>query len=84
MFYVYALKSKLNGDLYIGQTEDLKNRYTLHNAGKVKATQAYIPWVLVYYEAYKSKDDITRREIELKIHAAKNKLKKQIKNSLKI
>ena len=82
MHYVYALKSKINGDLYIGCTEDLRNRYALHNEGKIRSTHAYKPWVLVYYEAYGSKVDATMREVELKIHATKNKLKEQIRNSL--
>ncbi len=54
----------------------------MHNDGKVKSTKAYRKWILVYYEAYRAKEDATKREVKLKIHAAKNKLKEQIKNSL--
>ncbi len=82
MFYVYVLKSKLNGDIYVGFTEDLRRRLKLHNSKRVKSTRGYVPWVLIYYEAYASKSDATRREKELKLHAAKEKLLEQIKVSI--
>lgn len=82
MHYVYILKSKINGDIYVGFSNDLKTRFGQHNSGKVKSTQAYKPWILVYYEAYLDKKDATSREKQLKNHAAKNVLKIQIKNSI--
>lgn len=54
MYFVYILKSKKIGQLYVGYTPDLKRRLTRHNAGKVKSTKAYIPWVLVYYSAFEN------------------------------
>ncbi len=84
MFYVYVLLSTINKDIYIGFTEDLKNRFLLHNEGKVKSTKAYKPWILVYYEAYKSKKDVTKREKELKLHKAKDFLLAHLQYSLKI
>jgi len=83
MFYVYALLSKINNDLYIGSTEDLKNRYKLHNLGKVKSTKAYKPWNLVYYEAYRNKKDATMRERDLKNHVIKKELISRLKYSIK-
>lgn len=62
MFYVYSLKSLLNGDLYIGFSKDLKTRFKTHNDRKVKSTKTYVPWELIYYEAYKNKKDATQRE----------------------
>ncbi|MGH9987237.1 MAG: GIY-YIG nuclease family protein, partial [Nitrososphaeraceae archaeon] len=46
-FYVYILKSQINGDLYVGSTADVQNRFRLHNSGKVKSTKGYRPWVLL-------------------------------------
>jgi len=82
MHYVYVLRSEKNKDIYIGFTSNLKVRFNLHNRGKVRSTKAYKPWKLVYFEAYFSKPDATKRERELKIHAAKNELLKRLKNSL--
>ena len=84
MFYVYVLRSRANNDLYIGYSKDLKKRLVAHNSGKVKSTKPYLPWNLIYYEAYKNKYDATRRERELKQHKAKDKLREQIVNSIKI
>ncbi len=82
MFYLYALKSLRNGDLYIGFTHDLRNRLQEHNEKKVKSTGPNTPWELVYYEAYKSKVDATRRERQLKEHKPKSDLMKQIQDCL--
>ena len=82
MFYVYTLKSKKNQDIYIGYSTDLKKRYKAHNQGGVSATKPNRPWELVYYEAYKDKRDATKREKQLKNHAAKNDLKRQLYYSI--
>lgn len=82
MFYVYVLQSTINKDIYVGYSTDLKERFKLHNLGKVKSTKSYKPWKLIYYESYKGKFDATKREKQLKMHAAKNKLLKQLKSSL--
>jgi putative endonuclease len=84
MHYVYALKSLNNHDLYIGSSDNLRTRFNAHNKGKVKSTKSQRPWKLVYYEAYKSKKDSTKRECQLKMHAVKNELKRRLKNSLEI
>lgn len=83
MFYVYTLKSNIDNRIYIGYTTDLKTRFKRHNTGKVKSTKANKPWVLIYYEAYRAKPDATKREKQLKLHAAKNELKSRLTNSLK-
>ena len=83
MHYVYLLKSTVDYRIYVGCTDDLKNRFFRHNSGKVKSTKAYCPWVLVYYEAYREKSDATKREVRLKMHAVKKELMKQIKESVK-
>ncbi len=82
MFYVYILKSQTNGDVYVGYSTDLKQRFAEHNSGKVKSTKPNIPWKLIYYEAYLAKLDATKREKQLKMHKAKTDLREQLKNSL--
>lgn len=82
MFYVYILKSTKNGDVYVGYSTDLKQRIGQHGSGSVRSTKAYRPWVLVYYEGYLNKFDATKREKQLKMHAAKNVLLQQIELSL--
>ena len=67
MFYVYLLKSKKkNNQLYVGYSANLKNRIAEHNAGKSSSTKPYLPWELIFYEAYKDMKDAKRREMYLK------------------
>jgi len=82
MFYVYVLKSEKNDDLYVGYTEDLRQRLKTHNQGKVKSTRGLRHWTLAYYEGYKNKLDATRREKQLKQHKPKLDLREQIRFSL--
>lgn len=84
MYYVYILKSvKFSDKIYIGYTSDLKRRFYQHNNGESTYTRKFIPWKLVFYEAYHSKIDATNREKQLKRFAkAWDKLKGRIRNSL--
>jgi len=83
MFYVYILKSRKNGNIYIGFTSDLRKRLEEHNSGKTKSTSYRTPLDLVYYEAYKSRDDAEKREKMLKIWGRTlGGLKRRIKKSL--
>ncbi len=83
MFFVYILKSKKDGELYIGYTNDLRKRLKEHNLGLVEATGLRTPLYIVYYEAYISKQDAVKREHNLKLRAkALRQLKNRIKSSL--
>jgi putative endonuclease len=82
MFYVYVLSSLKQKRIYIGYSTNLKQRCQEHATGQVRSTKGYIPWKLVYYEAFLNKFDATKREKELKSHAAKNFLLKKIVGSL--
>ena len=77
MFYVYILKSRKDNKLYIGSTADLRKRLKLHNEGRVPSTKSRMPFEVVYYEAYKSKKDARKRELNLKL---RSKAFTQLKN----
>lgn len=84
MFYVYILKSDKDNNLYTGYTNDLKRRLKEHNSGKSKSTKQRVPFTLIYYEAYKSREDATHREKMLKKHGRSlGGLKRRISGSLK-
>jgi len=83
MHYVYILKSVKFGSIFIGYSKNLTQRIKEHNAHTSKYTGERGTWELVYYEAYKSKDDAVKREHMLKQYGAtKGHLKKRITNSL--
>jgi len=79
MYYTYLLKSKKNNQLYIGSTNDLRKRIEDHNKGKVFSTARYLPWRILYYEAYNSEKLARIREKRLKYNGnALKELKSRI------
>jgi len=84
MSYVYVIKSLFDNKLYIGCTDDLRRRIAEHNSGKSKATRERGPFVLVCYEAFRSKSDARKRELSIKqFKQGYTLLKKRIAESLK-
>lgn len=83
MFYVYLIKSKRSNNLYTGCTNNLVKRFKEHNGNKNFSTKYKSPFELVYYEAYKNKDDAFNREHNLKLRAnALTGLKRRLRKSL--
>lgn len=66
MYYVYILISLTNSKHYIGFTENLERRLSIHNSGKVKSTRAFRPWTIIYRECYSSRDEAYKRERQIK------------------
>ena len=56
--------------IYIGCTNNLKERLKEHIEGKVYTTRKMLPVELIYYEAYKSKDCAYKREKNLKAYGS--------------
>ena len=86
MYYVYVL---LNQDdessrkFYVGVTDDIERRVAEHNKGLSNYTSKFGPWALVYYEAYLSTADASRREKQLKHHGkGLQELKKRLSTSI--
>lgn len=65
-FYTYILQSKKNNSLYIGYTSDLRKRLKEHNSGNNKATKPFVPYKLIFYEAFLNRIDAKNREEYLK------------------
>jgi len=65
-YYTYVLKSKVDNNLYVGFTDDLRGRVKEHNTGNVEATKDRRPFDLIYYEACLSKQRALEREKYLK------------------
>ena len=83
MYYVYVLYSPDADKCYYGCTKDLNRRVSEHQAGQNTSTAQAADWQLVYYEAYKSKQDATDREAKLKQYGAtRGHLKNRITHSL--
>ncbi|OGM89597.1 excinuclease ABC subunit C [Candidatus Wolfebacteria bacterium GWA1_42_9] len=80
MHYVYVLKSLKDKELYVGRTENLKNRIVEHNKGKVPSTRDRRPLKFVYCEASNNVKDAAHREKYLKTAWGKRYLKNRLKN----
>ena len=80
---MYILKSKRYQWFYLGLTNDLRKRFTLHNKEKVESTRKFKPFIVVYYEAHNNKYDAAQREKFLKTGWGKNWIKRTLKNYLK-
>ncbi len=80
MYYTYVLLSKKDGKLYIGHTNDLKDRLALHKCGRVQSTSNRRPFILLYYEACLSKQDAVKREKYFKTGFGRRFLKNRLEN----
>lgn len=74
--YVYLIKSKLNGNFYVGITANPHKRLQEHNSGKLKSTSKNKPYSLIYTKEYPSYSLARKHEIWLK------KKSKDYKNGL--
>ena len=79
-FYVYVLYNSYKNFIYIGYSENLKQRIQEHNEGKVRSTKAYTPLKLIFYEAYPTKSDAKRREKYLKTNKGRTTLMTMLKS----
>lgn len=82
-YYVYVLQSVKFKKLYIGFTSDLINRLKYHNNGLSLATKPFIPYRLIFYEAFLNKKDAKAREEYLKSGWGLRSLKKALKHYFK-
>lgn len=65
-----------DGSLYTGWTNDLERRMREHNAGKgAKYTKSRRPVVLVYFEAFETRQEAMSREYAIKRLKREDKLK---------
>ncbi|MFC1649923.1 GIY-YIG nuclease family protein [Patescibacteria group bacterium] len=82
-YYVYVLFNKQKKFIYIGYSENLKQRIREHNSGKSKSTKHYAPLKLIFYEAYLVSSDAKRREKYLKSNKGRTTLMTMLKDFFK-
>jgi len=67
MWYFYVLQSQKDPNyFYKGSTGDLRRRFAEHNAGETESIRPYLPFRLVYYEAYSTEQAARQRESSVK------------------
>ena len=82
MYYTYVLYSMQFNEIYIGQTNNLKSRLIKHNAGMVRSTKRYIPWLLIHSEEFITRVEAMKREQELKSHKGRDYIRELVRVKL--
>jgi putative endonuclease len=71
MFFVYAIRSCIDGRFYVGQTQDMAKRLAFHNSGRVASTRKGCPWVLHKCMPCETRSDARWLERQLKASRGK-------------
>ena len=80
MKYVYLLQSIAHPDeTYVGLTDDLRARFSAHNAGHSPHTNKYKPWRLVSYVAFSDRHKAVEFERHLKTASGRAFAKKRLR-----
>lgn len=66
MHFLYVLQSLVDSTYYIGTTHNIHQRLVDHNTGKSRYTKRKIPWIMKYFEEYKTKTEALKREKQIK------------------
>ena len=65
-FVVYILQSKSSGRFYVGHTNDISDRLSRHNAGRVPASKGKGPFEVVHVEHFATRAEAASRERAIK------------------
>ena len=76
-YYVYMLESKGSKSItYVGYTNNIEKRLSLHNAGRGAKFTRGRKWKLIYKELFRSKKEAILREYYIKKNRTlRNKIK---------
>ncbi len=77
-YVVYAIRSEVDGRIYVGFTKHIEIRLKEHNSGKTKSTKGYVPWNLLYTEGCSSRKEARKLEKYYKSGIGKEKLRNMV------
>ena len=66
MYFVYVIRSISHQTRYVGHTDNVSERLSIHNEGKCRYTSGRMPWELVKQEEFSSRAEAMKRETFLK------------------
>jgi len=78
VFYAYVIYSNKFDLYYKGHCSNLENRLKEHNSGKTKSIKAFIPFRIVYYEEFQTREKAIAREKYFKTAAGRRFLKTKL------
>lgn len=72
LYYAYMQRRlSASGHYYVGRTEDLWYRLSVHNAGRSPHTRKFIPWTIETAVAFRSREKALAFEKYLKSHSGR-------------
>jgi putative endonuclease len=77
-WFVYALRSLKDGQLYIGISQNPERRLLLHNKGVTKSTRQRRPFELIFQEACGTGEQAREREKYYKSGIGRETIRKLI------
>ena len=82
MFFLYILESQKTGNLYIGQTNNLEDRFKRHQENRNKATKGKGPWILIHHQSFNTRTEAVQLELKLKSWKSSSKVKSWIEATI--
>jgi putative endonuclease len=80
-WYVYVLRSQVDGNFYVGTTKNLQRRLSQHRWGQNVSTAKRVPFDLVYFGGHLWREDALRRERYFKTTKGKVTLRQMIRGT---
>ena len=79
--FLYILQSCKDNKYYIGVTTDVEARLKVHNDGLQRSTRSRVPFKLILFETYETKEEALKREKQIKGFKGGHSFKKLIEGS---
>jgi len=77
-FYAYVLKSKSGDYFYKGHCADMEARLKQHNNGETISIRKYIPFEIIYFEEFTTRNEAILREKYFKSAAGRRFIKTKL------
>ena len=80
MWYIYVISSQARRYMYVGLTNNLRERLVTHRNGYNKTTKPYRPFRLIHFEKFSTRLEARKKEKYLKSGIGKEWIKKNCIN----
>ena len=77
-FYTYVIYSDSYDRYYKGHCSNMSVRLSEHNSGKTKSIKSFVPFRIVYYEEFQTREEAIAREKYFKTASGRRFLKKKL------
>ena len=78
MFYAYVIKSLHYDFFYKGHCENLEIRLAQHNSGMTVSIRKYVPFRVIYFEEFVTREQAIQRKKYFKTAAGRRFLKEKL------